>query len=146
MARPLGRPSRWDLRLTVDRDASLPVFLGIARAIADDARSGRLTPGSRLPGSRELSRALGVHRNTVLAAYRELHAEGFLSTGQGRGTFIAESLPEVKSKRWIDSKAVRTRRPARPHFALDGEPAPQLFQPVPKGALALYGGIPDTRL
>jgi GntR family transcriptional regulator/MocR family aminotransferase len=122
------------------------VFLGIARAIADDARSGRLAPGSRLPGSRELSRALGVHRNTVLAAYRELLAEGFLSTGQGRGTFIAESLPEVRSKRWVDSKTVRQRRPARPHFAFEKEPVPELSQPVPKGVLALYGGIPDTRL
>jgi GntR family transcriptional regulator / MocR family aminotransferase len=146
MDRPLGRPGSWDLRLAVDRDTSLPVFLGIARAIADGARSGRLTPGSRLPGSRELSRSLGVHRNTVLAAYRELQAEGFLSTGQGRGTFIAESLPEVRPRRWLDPKADRPKRPVRPHFAFDGAPPPLPFQQIPKGALALYGGIPDTRL
>lgn len=148
MDRPLarGRPGAWDLRLAVDRDPSLPVFLGIARAIAEGARSGRLTPGSRLPGSRELSRTLGVHRNTVLAAYRELLAEGFLSTGQGRGTFVAESLPEVRPRRWIDSKKNRPKRPDQPHFAFDFEQPPSLFQPVPKGVLALYGGIPDTRL
>jgi GntR family transcriptional regulator / MocR family aminotransferase len=146
MPRPPGRPGSWDLRLAVDRDASLPVFLGIARAIADGARSGRLAPGLRLPGSRELSRALGVHRNTVLAAYRELHAEGFLSAGQGRGTFIAESLPEVRPRRWLESKVDRPKRSSRPHFPFESTASPLPFPPVPKGALALYGGIPDTRL
>jgi GntR family transcriptional regulator/MocR family aminotransferase len=82
----------------------------------------------------------------VLAAYRELDAEGFLSTGQGRGTFIADSLPEVRPRRWVESKVHRPKRPARPAFPFESASQPLPFPPVPKGVLALYGGIPDTRL
>jgi GntR family transcriptional regulator/MocR family aminotransferase len=53
----------WDLQIRLDGGG--PVFLRIARALADDVRAGRLPPGTRLPGSRVLARSLGVHRNTV---------------------------------------------------------------------------------
>ncbi|HEX3770731.1 MAG TPA: GntR family transcriptional regulator, partial [Polyangiaceae bacterium] len=154
MARPVADyAARWREGL----GAPLPAFLAIARAIAEDARGGRLPPGSRLPSSRELAAILGVHRNTVLAAYRELDAEGFLSAEAGRATFVARSLPEVRPKRWSAAPAVERaaaraaeRAPLRPPFPFDppGDVAPPMrprFWPFPRGALALYGGIPDTR-
>ena len=60
----------WELALAVDPAAPQPIFLQIARALADDIRRGRLRAGAELPGSRALARSLSVHRNTVLAAYR----------------------------------------------------------------------------
>ena len=54
--------------MALDAESQDPVFLQIARAVADDVRRGRLKSGQRLPGSRELARTLGVHRNTVVAA------------------------------------------------------------------------------
>src|SRR5689334_4953721 len=71
------------LSLDTGEDDDSPAFLRIARAIAADARAGRLRAGSRLPGSRELAISLSVHRNTVLAAFRELLAEGFLEAHAG---------------------------------------------------------------
>ncbi|MBL8765672.1 MAG: winged helix-turn-helix transcriptional regulator, partial [Phycisphaerae bacterium] len=61
--------------LSLDESGDLPLFLRIARAVRDDVRRGRLLPGAALPGSRTLATQLGVHRNTVLAAFRELAAE-----------------------------------------------------------------------
>jgi DNA-binding transcriptional regulator YhcF (GntR family) len=98
---PRGRPrGRFAFQLELDVHgaegddcAELPMFLRIARAVARDARSGRLPKGSQLPGSRELATTLRVHRNTVLAAYRELTAEGFIQSTHGKGTFIAAELP-----------------------------------------------------
>jgi len=142
MDRPVGE---FPIRLRDADDATLPAFLAIARSIAEDARSGRLAPGTRLPGSRELAASLGVHRNTVIAAYRELSAEGFLSTEQGRGTFIATALPEVKPRRWISAQASGPKLAARPAFPFEAPPAARTFQAVPKGTIALFGGIPDTR-
>ena len=142
----MNRPARdFPIRLRAADDPTLPAFLAIARTIAQDARSGRLPPGTRLPGSRELATTLGVHRNTVIAAYRELSAEGFLITEQGRGTFIARSLPEVKPRRWLSGEASGPRLAARPHFPFDGPPPARTFEPVPRGTLALFGGVPDTR-
>jgi GntR family transcriptional regulator/MocR family aminotransferase len=148
MTRPVRKPkqSTWRLELDTEAGGALPAFLRIARAIAGDARSGRLPPGTRLPGSRELGRTLQLHRNTVLAAYRELAAEGFLDTHAGRGTFIAPSLPEVRPK----SAAVRDRqrvgKGATLAFDFERSRTPPAYEVIPRGTFALYGGLPDARL
>jgi GntR family transcriptional regulator/MocR family aminotransferase len=146
MTRPVGG---WELSLATQPagGARLPAFLRIARAIAEDARRGRLTPGSRLPGSRELARSLGVHRNTVLAAYAELAAEGFLEASAGRGTYLKRSLPEVKPRRWqTPSPDAPSPSRARLGFAFDTPHTEPLGVRPPRGALTLFGGVPDIRL
>src|SRR5512135_1390869 len=73
--------------------ARQPVFQQIAQAIRGDIRRGRLRPADALPGSRSLALTLAVHRNTVLAAYRELEAEGWIISVR-RSTRVAPGLPE----------------------------------------------------
>jgi GntR family transcriptional regulator/MocR family aminotransferase len=136
----------WELALALDPAASLPVFLQIARAVADDVRRGRLRPGAELPGSRALSRSLGVHRNTVLAAYRELAAEGWIEQVKARGTFVSSALPDPSPRRFARKAAPRTAVPARLGFDLDPRALEQHSPVLPRGVLALTGGIPDVRL
>lgn len=62
--------------------------------ISTSITSGRLLPGTRLPGTRSLSQQLGVSRNTVLLAFSALEAEGFVETREGAGTFVSEYWPE----------------------------------------------------
>lgn len=62
---------------------------GLTDALRDAVRTGRLTPGTRLPPSRSLAADLGVSRNTVVEAYAELVAEGWLTARQGSGTRVA---------------------------------------------------------
>lgn len=114
-----------------------PVFVQIARAVALDVRRGRLKPGDRLPGSRRLAERLGVHRNTVIAAFDELQAEGWIEPRPGQGTFVASTLPETPS--------VPGQRPDEPSFAYESAGELPPFFP-PKGALVLGGGTPDLRL
>ena len=54
---------------------------------------GRLSSGSRLPASRDLAVALGISRNSVVRAYDQLYAEGFIEGRIGNGTYVAH-LPE----------------------------------------------------
>lgn len=151
--RPRGRFS-FQLELEPAREAQvagegggeLPMFLRIARALARDARSGRLPKGALLPSSRQLARSLGVHRNTVLAAYRELTAEGFIETLHGKGTYVAAALPDVKPRRFQGAAAEVAQDRSRPGFAFEPPSAPPAYAAIPRGALALYGGVPDTRL
>jgi GntR family transcriptional regulator/MocR family aminotransferase len=143
MTRPVGG---WELNLATSGGEHLPQFLRIARAIAEDARSGRLTPGSRLPGSRELARTLKVHRNTVLAAYQELLAEGFLETAHGRGTFLKASLPDTRPKRWNRGQTKEREAGARLGFPFEAPKRIERRMPTPRGTYALFGGTPDTRL
>jgi hypothetical protein len=70
LAAPKATPARRrarnpDFVVALDPTSDLPVYLQIARAIADDVRRARLPPGDALPGSRTLARTLNVHRNTV---------------------------------------------------------------------------------
>jgi GntR family transcriptional regulator/MocR family aminotransferase len=62
---------------------------GLTDALREAVRTGRLAPGSRLPASRSLAADLGVSRNTVVEAYAELVAEGWLTAQQGSGTRVA---------------------------------------------------------
>src|SRR5690242_14195736 len=82
----------WELAVRLDPAGDLPVFLQIARAVSADVRRGRLRAGDALPSSRALSRSLAVHRNTVLAAYRELAAEGWIEAEPSRGTVVSSSV------------------------------------------------------
>ena len=75
-----------DLHLDV---AGSRVRGALERTLRDALRSGRLTPGTRLPSSRALARDLGLARNTVAAAYAQLVAEGWLEGRQGAGTRVA---------------------------------------------------------
>lgn len=122
-----------------------PAFLRIARAIADEVRRGRLAPGARLPGSRELARSLGVHRNTALAAYRELAAEGWITTERTRGTFVSAELPDAPPRPFARAAARRAEVPARAGFDVAARPI-ALPEPVRPHLLQLRGGQPDLRL
>ena len=142
-----GPVSEWGLNLALAGEGGPPVFLQIARAVSDAVRSGRLRPGHRLPGSRRLAEALGVHRNTVLAAYAELAAEGWIDAAHGRGTFVSSAIPDDRPRAAAPGAARRAATPRRAAFALPG-PAPSLppRPAVPRGTLVLAGGVPDLRL
>ncbi|MDX9665999.1 PLP-dependent aminotransferase family protein [Pseudomonas sp. P5_152] len=54
---------------------------------------GRLVSGTRLPASRDLAAALAISRNSVVRAYDQLYAEGFIEGRVGDGTYVAQ-LPQ----------------------------------------------------
>jgi len=90
-----------------------------------------------------------VHRNTVLAAYEELAAQGWLETSPARGTFVARALPDPAPRRFAAGAAAAPRGsvPARLGFDLGPPPPQPPPAPVlPRGAIVLAGGVPDVRL
>ncbi|WP_346355966.1 GntR family transcriptional regulator [Azotosporobacter soli] len=66
----------------------VPIYLQVKNHILEKIRSGFYQPGSKLPTERDLATELGISRNTVSAAYKELLLEGALEARQGRGTFV----------------------------------------------------------
>src|SRR3954452_202722 len=111
--------STWTVTIDVGRGTG-PAFLEIARAVAEDIRRGRLRAGDELPGSRTLASQIGVHRNTVLAAYRELLAEGWIASEEARGTFVAPEMPDVVPRRF--SPEVPREIASRPGFEVSRAP------------------------
>ncbi len=76
--------------LTHPAHAAMPLHARIQRAVRQLILDGALGPGKPLPASRALSKSLGVSRDTVEAAYAQLHAEGFIERRVGSGSFVAE--------------------------------------------------------
>ncbi|TRV75028.1 PLP-dependent aminotransferase family protein [Streptomyces sp. 130] len=75
--------------LHIDPTGSTGLRAGLMDALREAVRTGRLSPGTRLPSSRTLAADLGIARNTVADAYAELVAEGWLTARQGSGTRVA---------------------------------------------------------
>ncbi len=71
------------LILTVDKGAATPAYRQICERVITLVESGALAPGDRLPPSRVLAQTAGIHRTTVMRAYGELWALGYLESRPG---------------------------------------------------------------
>ncbi|MGI6604072.1 MAG: GntR family transcriptional regulator [Firmicutes bacterium] len=75
--------------LLVNHKSDIPLYVQVKNQIKHFISSGVWEAGLKLPTERELAAMLTVSRNTVSVAYKELEAEGYLVSRQGRGTFVA---------------------------------------------------------
>ncbi len=80
----------------IDRRKADPVYLQIVYQVINAVQRGILEEGQRLPGSRVLSKELGVHRKTIVAALEELRAQGWIESKLNVGTFVKNTLPVPK--------------------------------------------------
>lgn len=69
------------------------IYEGLRKAIL----SRHLVAGARLPSTRSLAAELKVSRNTVIAAFEQLLAEGYVQASTGSGTFVAHISPASES-------------------------------------------------
>ena len=125
--------------LNVDRTSSTPIHRQIYAEIRAFILERRVPPLAKLPASRDLARRLGVGRNTVVAAYEQLQAEGFVEARPGSVTRVAELLTgsdERKTRRGGAASGSLSRRGAL--IASIAQP------PRTPGAIQLHPGVPDT--
>lgn len=80
--------------LTLNPAASLPLHRQLYNALREAILGGRLAGGMRLPATRALAAELAISRNTVLEAYAQLLAEGYITGRVGAGTYVARALPD----------------------------------------------------
>ena len=71
-------------------NGALPLHARVQRAIRQMILDGALSAGKPLPATRVLAKSLGISRDTVEAAYSQLHAEGFITRRTGSGSFVSE--------------------------------------------------------
>jgi GntR family transcriptional regulator/MocR family aminotransferase len=130
----------WDFKIIVRRRLRTPVYLQIVHALVDEIRRGRLTTGTALPGTRELAESLAVNRKTVVQAYKELEAQGWVESELTRGTFISSHLPSVERQ-----QGTVDRMPSAPEFPLVGSAPVIPLQRLHSRTLSFDDGAPDTR-
>jgi GntR family transcriptional regulator/MocR family aminotransferase len=71
------------------RETGGPLYRRVYQALKARIRAGGLGPAARVPSTRALARDLGVSRNTVMLAYEQLAAEGYLVSRQRGVTSVA---------------------------------------------------------
>ncbi|GGY05094.1 MocR-like pyridoxine biosynthesis transcription factor PdxR [Paludibacterium paludis] len=128
----------WTLEMSLCDTDGASLSLRIAQRVIVEIGRGRLAPGTALPGTRELARQLGVNRKTVVCAYDELAAQGWVRALGRKGTFIALELPSGAGP--AASPAARAELPS---YELCGPAAASV---PPAGGIVFSDGEPDARL
>lgn len=76
------------------RPRGTPSGQWILAALRDEILEGRLRPGTRLPATRELAGQYGLSRGTIVGAFEQLKAEGYLEGLVGSGSYVSQVLPD----------------------------------------------------
>lgn len=115
------------MALSIDRSSKVPVFEQICAGIRRRVIAGELAEGTLLPPTRVFATELGVSRSTIVTAYEQLVAEGYLDSRRGSGHRVC-ALGETE----LNQPPAPTPQPGLTETGA----APQPFE----------GGQPDMRL
>lgn len=96
--------------LTIDPLAAEPPFEQLRTQIAGRVAAGTMAPGEKLPTVRALAAEVGLAVNTVARVYRELEADGVVTTEGRRGTFVASGGVPVATREAAEEYAAAVRR------------------------------------
>lgn len=96
-----------------NEDGDTPLYQQVADFLRDRIVTGIIPSGSRLPSTRQLMDRLGVSRTTVITAYSQLHAEGYVVGRVGSGTYVAKDPMAPLAVCGADG-AEAVQAPARP--------------------------------
>ncbi|MEM1174260.1 MAG: PLP-dependent aminotransferase family protein [Pseudomonadota bacterium] len=80
----------------LDPDSPLNLQNQIRQKLVEGVLSGTLPPGHKLPSTRKLAKLLDVSRNTVVLAYQQLVAEGYLVSRDRSGIYVNEQMLEAR--------------------------------------------------
>jgi GntR family transcriptional regulator/MocR family aminotransferase len=72
----------------------MPAYRWLYAALRADIVEGRLSPGTRLPSTRDLASQYGLSRGTIVNGFDQLRAEGYIEGSVGSGTYVAKVLPD----------------------------------------------------
>lgn len=134
----------WELKIELGKSAGLAVYLQLVQKIIEDIQLGRLLPSDAMPGTRYLANSLGINRKTVIMAYDELIAQGWLVTEKRRGTFVNHNLPIILiNTENSDAKVANDQSFATDELDADAPYEPEL---IAQDMINFNDGIPDTRL
>jgi GntR family transcriptional regulator/MocR family aminotransferase len=131
-----------DLEIDFTADVSLRRQLEDALRVA--IRSGRLSPGSVLPPSRDLAEQLGVSRGVVVDSYAQLATEGYLAARRGSGTRVAATAASGRPP-------IRRQLRTPDQYRYDLRPGQADFHAFPRAAwkaalMRALREVPDNRL
>ena len=76
------------MKIWLSKNSEIPIKEQLIAQVRIGVACGDLTPGDKLPSTRDLARRFGVHPNTISAAFQELASTGEVSNKKGSGVFV----------------------------------------------------------
>jgi len=133
----------WKTVIQINKASNRPVYLQIADQLIKEINAGRIKPGMKMPGSRAMAAILNVNRKTVIQAYDELNAQGWITVASSSGSFVSQHLPITSIETHKTSQAT-LKTPVGPKintfdYIDDGIE-------IPPQVIYVNGGSPDPRL
>ncbi|GAB4029053.1 aminotransferase-like domain-containing protein [Spirosoma gilvum] len=134
--------------IQIDKASTVPVFVQLSNQLGQLIRAGTLAPGQRLPGTRQLGELLQLNRQTIVAAYDEGLAQGWLESRSGSGTYVAKHFPDVKPQPLLAELPIPIPESSLETPGYSFETNPLLVRPVLTYSVGLHldDGFPDIRL
>lgn len=129
----------------LDRQSARTLSRQLYRIFSQLILDGVLQAGEKLPASRTLAQECGLSRNTVVQAYEQLLAEGYVESYTGSGTFVSAAVQAQQQAEMVDTLTLPT---TVPHWELStrgiemlsrAQASPQQWQPF-------VAGVPDVSL
>ena len=117
-------------------------YLTISQAIRDAIKDGKVKSLEQLPSARQLALQLNTNRHTIMAAFNELIAQGWIVSKERKGYFVAEDLPVNGSKK--TKPITQNVSNFRWEFTKNVESSP--IQSAVKYRYNFAGGTPDISL
>jgi len=90
-------------------DPMIPIWLQVATSLKREIVTGRIPPGGKLPGGRDLALQYGINPNTAARIYQELEREGLCATRRGMGTYVTEDTERIQRLRTEMARAAMDR-------------------------------------
>jgi len=131
--------------IKINRTSKKPLYLQVANQFIALIKKGTIPPRAKLPSSRALSEALGVHRKTIVACYDELVLQGWVESISKKGTFVQVDIPIVQQQ--IFSNGEKNFASDRLGFSFYENPILER-KPTKESAGFMYvnDGVSDERL
>jgi GntR family transcriptional regulator/MocR family aminotransferase len=141
------------VHIPLDRKSPIPLARQIRGHLEHLIREGLLGPGVKLPATRDLARAVGVNRATVVEAYEDLVAGGLARSHVGQGTFVvpwpgngAAPAPASAPRVPIDWSALYSHTARRVAAEDERRRAVTAALPLTGDVISFAGGMPDAAL
>ena len=80
-------------------DPMTPIWLQVATELKREIVTGKIPPGEKLPGGRDLALQYEINPNTAARIYQELEREGICETRRGMGTYVTPEQSRIDALR-----------------------------------------------
>jgi GntR family transcriptional regulator len=85
------------VKVKIDSKSPIPINVQLKEKLKYAIETGNIPSGSQLPTVRQMAVDLQINLNTVRKVYHDLEREGYISTRQGKGTFVV-GIPKRTSR------------------------------------------------